>query len=36
MAKRKRHPGTIEERGDSLRVILYAGGKRHTFTPAHP
>lgn len=32
MAKTKRHPGTIEERGDSLRVILYAGGERHTFT----
>jgi site-specific recombinase XerD len=32
MAKRKRHPGTIEARGDSQRVILYAGGKRHTFT----
>lgn len=32
MAKRKRHPGTIEARGDSLRVILYAGGDRHTFT----
>src|SRR5688500_17894341 len=32
MAKRNRYPGTIEARGDSLRVILYAGGKRHTFT----
>lgn len=34
MAKTKRHPGTIEARGDSLRVILYAGGERHTFTLA--
>ena len=34
MAKRKKHPGTIEARGDSLRVILYAGGERHTFTLA--
>lgn len=32
MPRRKRHPGTIELRGDSLRVILYAGGERHTFT----
>lgn len=32
MATRKKHPGTIERRGDSLRVILYAGGKRHTYT----
>jgi hypothetical protein len=32
VAKTKRHPGTIEARGDSLRVILYAGGERHTFT----
>ena len=32
--KAKRHPGTIEARGDSLRVILYAGGERHTFTLA--
>jgi site-specific recombinase XerD len=34
MAKRKRCPGTIEERGDSLRIILYAGGERHAFTLA--
>ncbi len=32
MARTKRHPGTIEKRGRSLRVILYAGGKRHSFT----
>jgi site-specific recombinase XerD len=32
MARMKRHPGTIEKRGRALRVILYAGGKRHTFT----
>lgn len=32
MARTKRHPGTIERRGKSLRVILYAGGKRHSFT----
>ena len=32
MAHTKRHPGTIEKRGRSLRVILYAGGKRHSFT----
>jgi hypothetical protein len=31
-AKTKRHPGTIEARGDSLRVILYAAGQRYTFT----
>jgi integrase len=29
---RKRHPGTIERRGSSLRVILYTDGTRHTFT----
>lgn len=34
MARTKRHPGTIEKRGRSLRVILYAGGKRHSFTLA--
>lgn len=34
MARTKRHPGTIEKRGQSLRVILYAGGKRHSFTLA--
>lgn len=28
----KTYPGTIEARGDSQRVILYAGGRRHTFT----
>ncbi|HEY6116842.1 MAG TPA: tyrosine-type recombinase/integrase [Candidatus Dormibacteraeota bacterium] len=27
-----RHPGTIERRGGSHRVILYAGGRRYTFT----
>ena len=33
MAKqRKSHPGTIERRGNSFRIILYAGGERHTFT----
>lgn len=32
MARTKRHPGTIEKRGRALRVILYAGGKRHSFT----
>ncbi len=32
MARTKRHPGTIEKRGGSFRVILYAGGKRHSFT----
>src|SRR4051812_36764194 len=32
MTSTKRHPGTIEKRGHSLRVILYAGGKRHSFT----
>lgn len=32
LRRRKRHPGTIERRGKRLRVILYAGGKRHTFT----
>jgi integrase/recombinase XerD len=34
MARTKRHPGTIEKRGRSTRVILYAGGKRHSFTLA--
>src|SRR5690242_10070975 len=28
----KRHPGTIEKRGKSFRVILYSGGRRHAFT----
>jgi integrase/recombinase XerD len=28
----KRHPGTIEVRGDSLRVILHVDRKRHAFT----
>jgi integrase len=32
MPKHRRHPGSIESRGDSLRVILYADGERHTFT----
>jgi len=32
MAKTKRHPGTIEKRGSSFRVILYVEGERHTFT----
>jgi integrase/recombinase XerD len=32
MARIKRYPGTVEKRGRSLRVILYAGGKRHSFT----
>lgn len=31
MASRK-HPGTIERRGDSLRVILYAAGKPYRYT----
>lgn len=32
MAKTKRHPGTLEQRGESFRVILYVGGERHAFT----
>lgn len=32
MAKTKRYPGTIEKRGSNYRVILYAGGKRHSYT----
>jgi site-specific recombinase XerD len=32
MPRHKRHPGTIEARGDSLRIILYAAGERHAFT----
>jgi integrase/recombinase XerD len=28
----KRHPGTIERRGNALRVTVYAAGKRHRFT----
>jgi len=32
MAHTKRYPGTIEKRGRALRVILYAGGKRYSFT----
>ena len=32
MSPKKKHPGTIEERGDAFRVILYAGGKRHGYT----
>jgi integrase/recombinase XerD len=32
MASRKRHPGTIERRGNSLRVTIYAGGKPNKFT----
>jgi integrase len=32
MAKTKKHPGTIEQRGSSHRIILYAGGERHTYT----
>jgi site-specific recombinase XerD len=27
----KRHPGTFENRGSYQRLILYCGGKRHTF-----
>jgi site-specific recombinase XerD len=34
MPRRKAHPGTIERRGGSLRIILYAAGKRHSFTLA--
>jgi site-specific recombinase XerD len=29
MSRAKRHLGTIEDRGDHLRVILYCGGKRY-------
>lgn len=32
MSQRKRHPGTIVRRGDSFRVHLCIGGKRHYFT----
>lgn len=34
MAKTKRYPGHIEERGDSFRVILRVAGTRHAFTLA--
>lgn len=27
----KRHPGSIERRGDSYRVRIYVGGKMHRF-----
>ena len=30
MPKKKTYPGTIEQRGDSFRVILYFEGKRHS------
>lgn len=29
---RKSHPGTLEQRGSSYRVILYFEGKRHSYT----
>jgi hypothetical protein len=32
MKRRKNYPGSIEKRGDSYRVILYAGGERHMYT----
>lgn len=32
MAKRKSHPGSIEKRGKSWRLVLYAGGTRHAYT----
>jgi site-specific recombinase XerD len=31
MARHKTHPGTFENRGDYQRLIIYAGGVRHTF-----
>jgi len=31
VARTKRYPGTIEKHGKTLRVILYAGGKRNSF-----
>lgn len=34
MSPRKKHPGTLEQRGSSFRVILYSGGQRHTYTLA--
>ncbi len=34
MARTKKHPGTIEKRGSSFRIILYADGTRHTYTLA--
>lgn len=34
MSRFKRHPGTIERRGSSWRVILYVDGTRHRLGPA--
>jgi integrase/recombinase XerC len=31
MATKRKHPGTFENRGAYQRLILYCGGKRHTF-----
>src|SRR5688572_12175352 len=35
MARTKAHPGSIEDRGDYLRVILYVASKRHAFRLDH-
>ncbi|MFC1662050.1 tyrosine-type recombinase/integrase [Gemmatimonadota bacterium] len=32
MARRKTHPGTIQERGNSFRVRIQVGNERHAFT----